>query len=631
MKPRFDAFVVGMFLALAISAPSDAARSLQDYRYFRSLSIDMQGRVPTRTELTDFERTDFDVDNWVESKLSTSGYEDRIRRIYLDPLRPALSTIFPFVTSVVLRRHSIQVEGGTTANVYWRNGQRRKRDSTDGIFCLGEADTGLKFPRTGNPTGTAKPVTKAILDQYTVKVKPWWLYRDYASSAPKDLYSATTWATKYPNFAPHPALLTEADGSATTEIRVCKEEAQTAESGTIYKSGRTTTTTPADRIVPLAGDTNFAITNVGKPIYCASDTAVTNSADCGCGVGLERCSPGANNGFDPSGFVLPTKAPLGVTLPVDVGSTAQSEWTRFWWSQEVYEFIARLAREDRDFREILTSPSTVINGPLAQFYKSYQGSTCCGQGASFGYSEPQSLFDRANVPTDLLPHDTTTWKVVSDRGPNAAGILTMPIFLAKYGSRRARAHAIYGTFLCRQFVAESVELTPSTEPDLTKRPGCSTCHATLEPMSAYFARVRESDWTFLPKENFPVLETKRCNRSTPASDCRSYYDPAFTSDAGAMLLGAYASQTNADLGPRGFAEATVADPAFAECIVSTVASSFLGRIMVTDDATRLSTWKTALTSGGFRMRALIREILKSDAYRNANNLNSTLWRKEEGP
>lgn len=32
---------------------------------------------------------------------------------------------------------------------------------------------------------------------------------------------------------------------------------------------------------------------------------------------------------------------------------------------------------------------------------------------------------------------------VADRGPHASGILTMPIFLAKYGSRRARAHVVY--------------------------------------------------------------------------------------------------------------------------------------------------------------------------------------------
>ena len=83
-----------------------------------------------------------------------------------------------------------------------------------------------------------------------------------------------------------------------------------------------------------------------------------------------------------------------------------------------------------------------------------------------------------------MPEDTATWLPVADRGPHAAGLLTLPVFLTKYGSRRARAHAASSAFLCNEFVADTVKLTPSTEPDLTKRPGCSSCHQTLEPMAA---------------------------------------------------------------------------------------------------------------------------------------------------
>ena len=109
------------------------------------------------------------------------------------------------------------------------------------------------------------------------------------------------------------------------------------------------------------------------------------------------------------------------------------------------------------------------------------------------------------MPTALVPEDTATWLPVADRGPHASGILTMPIFLTKYGSRRARAHVAYSAFLCKDFVADTAKLAPSDEPDLTKRPGCSTCHQTLEPMAAYFTRVAESDWTWLPATSVPDL------------------------------------------------------------------------------------------------------------------------------
>ena len=34
--------------------------------------------------------------------------------------------------------------------------------------------------------------------------------------------------------------------------------------------------------------------------------------------------------------------------------------------------------------------------------------------------------------------------------------------------------------------------------------GCSTCHKTLEPMAAYFARINEADWTFWPSQFLPA-------------------------------------------------------------------------------------------------------------------------------
>ena len=58
-----------------------------------------------------------------------------------------------------------------------------------------EAETGLKYPDVSAalpPTGTAIPVSKAVLDQYTTVVKPWWLYADYKSATPIDRYNATT-------------------------------------------------------------------------------------------------------------------------------------------------------------------------------------------------------------------------------------------------------------------------------------------------------------------------------------------------------------------------------------------------------------------------------------------------------
>ena len=107
---------------------------------------------------------------------------------------------------------------------------------------------------------------------------------------------------------------------------------------------------------------------------------------------------------------------------------------------------------------------------------------------------------------------------MADRGPHAAGILTMPMFLEKYASARARGAALYNAFLCKSFVADDkTQLTPSTEPNLMMRPGCSTCHATLEPLAAYFARVEPGSFVFLPAGELPRAHARPARRTRTGS------------------------------------------------------------------------------------------------------------------
>jgi hypothetical protein len=207
----------------------------------------------------------------------------------------------------------------------------------------------------------------------------------------------------------------------------------------------------------------------------------------------------------------------------------------------------------------------------------------------------------------------------------------MPVFLTKFGTRRARAHAVYNVFQCRQFVADEVKLEPSTEVDLTKRSGCATCHATLEPMSAFFTRVLESDWTYLPAANFPA-DNEKC-KGDPlkmSTQCKAYYDPAFTGASQSLLRGAYGSVANADAGPSGLAAKIAASPEFPSCVVQNVAGSFLGRPLGADDAPMRARLEKTFVDGGFKLRALVKALVHEAAYRSANNLTSDAWRDSEG-
>jgi len=222
---------------------------------------------------------------------------------------------------------------------------------------------------------------------------------------------------------------------------------------------------------------------------------------------------------------------------------------------------------------------------------------------------------------------------VPDRGPHAAGLLTMPVFLAKYASRRARAAALYTTFLCKSFVADKEELQPSKEPNLTIRAGCASCHATLEPLSAYFTRIEEGGWTFLPAWRFPTrnLGCKKNAQGKLPGQCNFFYDPDFSDQTGGLLRGAYASVEHAAAGAAGAGLAITQAPEFASCAVQRIASSFLGRPLTSDDDGWVEELTKEFRAANLHPRALVRAIVRSDAYRQTNNVRSALWRAGASP
>ncbi|MBP6829271.1 MAG: DUF1585 domain-containing protein [Deltaproteobacteria bacterium] len=622
----------------AAARPADASPTREQYRLFRALSIDLQGRIPLPDEIAAFERPGFDLDAWIDQHLQGAAYAERLRRVYLDALRLEVGSMFNFVSNpLVLRRVRVIDPDGNPSYVYFRRSQRRDRVESDLDFCLSPEETGITVAANGTLTGTAHAIDRAAWNQRTVEVRPWWLYRDYRSASPSQRISAGDGSAM--TLSPVAGLLMDADNTTpTTTVRVCREEAQTADRGVVYLSGRLTALPrtmpyPGGRVTAPPTDSAYARSRAGQMVSCTSGTGVSLSDDCGCGVGLERCMPGNSLGNDPAAFNLPDNVPLGADQPLDSRAQTQGDWSRFWWAQEAVHFLDDLFVRDRDVRGLLTDRGTMVNGATAQFYRGFAGSTCCGNGTQFDYAEPSALFDPARVPSDLTPHDLATWRRVDDRGPQAAGILTTPIFLAKYGTRRARAHIVYNAFLCRQFVAENLALTPSTEPNLMVRSGCASCHAALEPLSAYFTRVTESGWTFLPPAAFPALNPACATRggNSPNGGCTSFYDPAFGTSAQGMLRGAYGSLAHADEGPPGLARAIVDAPEFASCVVKNVSESFLGRSLTAEDQPLQESLVTSLRSGGFRMRSMVRTLLRADAYRAANNLASSTWREGAMP
>src|SRR5262245_15346033 len=215
-------FFVVPLLALAWLGARDSAASPSrpDYQYFRALAIDLLGRPPLRDEIRDFERPDFQIETWIDAHLSGARYAERLRRIYMDLLRLELPPSFRFEPAVAaLRRISVAGPEGKSVAVYFRIGQRRLKPEIDGSFCFTEPETGIKMAPDGQAIGTSHPITKALLDERTVEVKPWWLYADYRSAHPADRASAE-WARRFPGYELALSMFLDVDGAETTAVRV---------------------------------------------------------------------------------------------------------------------------------------------------------------------------------------------------------------------------------------------------------------------------------------------------------------------------------------------------------------------------------------------------------------------------
>src|SRR5262249_4121679 len=159
--------------------------------------------------------------------------------------------------------------------------------ATDGEFCLTQDETGLLFPNNQPPRGTVKPVKQKALDDNTVVLRPWWLYRDYRAPSPKERFGLD-WGGDETGFGLIREMIFEPAGATPPAgVRVGKEEAQTADTGHVFATGRPPPAKgppPKDRARPLPGDDAYAKQHKGEEVSCRGVVGATMTADCGCGV-----------------------------------------------------------------------------------------------------------------------------------------------------------------------------------------------------------------------------------------------------------------------------------------------------------------------------------------------------------
>ena len=143
-----------------------------------------------------------------------------------------------------------------------------------------------------------------------------------------------------------------------------------------------------------------------------------------------------------------------------------------------------------------------------------------------------------------------------------------------------------------------------------KREGCAACHQTLEPLSSYFARWVENDWSFLDPKRYPVQNPacKQVSGNIPAN-CTGRYDNVFSTPTAGMLRGAYGSPDNADAMAQGLGDYLVGRADFAPCGAEH-GGKFLGRSLGAED----SQLRDALDTDAGRRKVSAQTAGESTAY-----------------
>ena len=280
--------------------------------------------------------------------------------------------------------------------------------------------------------------------------------------------------------------------------------------------------------------------------------------------------------------------PLGPGMPLDDARQSAQRWFPYWWSREAVHFLddlfderPRLPRDPHRARDVRERAARAV-------LRTSSAGTAAGP-RRFGMLDETRAALR---PDERAAGSRAAGRRARGRSspiavPHAAGILTMPMFLEKYASARARGAALYNAFLCKSFSPTTTQLTPSdrTEPD-----GAA---GLLAPATRRSSRSRRTSRASSPELRVPAAgavsraHTPTCKkdkngtaeraRATRSTTSRS---PTTRRDAAERVRLARARRRDAGRGRR---RTSPQMPEFAAVRGARVTSSFLGRPTTPDD------------------------------------------------
>jgi hypothetical protein len=373
---------------------------------------------------------------------------------------------------------------------------------------------------------------------------------------------------------------------------------------------------------------------------------VDDNTLCGCGPNLTYCYPAGQLQSWPN---FMTSNPEG--------------HRRLMWDEPARLF-AHIAWHDRPLDDLILGAYSVGPSRVQHAYVRYARRL----GAAVELDENTRWWRASTWTTPTDPHhnstDSTGWSEfpVSDRNPfllaerdyrfdprvevvstmrgvPAAGVLSMPGFLAGMPRERIRGARVLEMFACESFAppAPTAQFAPYTNDPASGGP-CMTCHARIDPASIHFKRFMRvgdrfnilgvgnahvsSNWT---RAEYPfggdpwdrmrrlwVPETRMTpvDMATAMSEPESRYIDFLPPDQ--TLYGATSDGT---VGPLGLGKLLIDSGVFDRCAVRRLHERFVGRdVDPTSEAGYLQLLVDEFVGNGRRIRPFVRYLMQTEAF-----------------
>jgi hypothetical protein len=270
-----------------------------------------------------------------------------------------------------------------------------------------------------------------------------------------------------------------------------------------------------------------------------------------------------------------------VGAPAELGAVDGPEVRAFLRDvgDEVPQFMARVAREDLPYTEIVTGDWSMTTDRLAPYW-----------------------------PVEY-PEGATGWQVTryTDDRP-AAGLLTVNGLWWRYTSttenaNRGRANAVARIFVCHDIVQNEAAfdddlnlLDAAAMLEATRTvPSCMGCHSVLDPLGSYlFGFYNISLESGVEAATYHTENERRWQNGTGMA-------PAFYGESGQSIW---------DLG-RQIAD----DPRFSRCAAERTYEGLLRRDASLEERAAVDAHLAAFEEGGLTLRALYRSVVKDPRYR----------------